>query len=221
VLEYVVFGVGLAFSAAVQPGPLQAFLLSRVAAAGWKRTLPASFSPLLSDIPIALLVLLVLGRLPAAALLVLRAAGGFLLLYLAWSALRQARREPEAAAGADHSAPRTLLQAALVNVLNPNPYIAWALVLGPAVGAAWRERPAWAVALVAAFYGTMVVMLAASIFLFGTARFLGPKGRRRLVVASGLSLALLGVYQLAVSIPGLAAPATARGAVSPAAAAVP
>jgi len=206
VLEYVVFGVGLAFSAAVQPGPLQAFLLSRVAAAGWKRTLPASFSPLLSDIPIALLVLLVLGRLPAATQPVLRGAGGFLLLYLAWSTLRQAGREPEAAADTRHSAPRTLLQAALVNVLNPNPYIAWTLVLGPAVGAAWRRQPAWAVALVVAFYGTMVAMLAASIFLFGTTRFLGPRSRRRLVVASGLTLAVLGVYQLAVSLPKLWAP---------------
>src|SRR5512143_1496260 len=94
-LEYVALGIGFAFSAAVQPGPLQAFLLSRVAATGWKRTLPASLSPLLSDIPIALLVLLLLGRLPAAAQPVLRASGGFLLIYLAWSTIRQLNRAPQ------------------------------------------------------------------------------------------------------------------------------
>lgn len=202
-LEYLALGVGFGFSAGVQPGPLQAFLLTRVAAAGWKKTLPASFSPVLSDIPIALLVLLVLGRLPATAQLALRAAGGFLLLFLAWSTLRQASRPPEAAAATGPSAPRTLLQATLVNVLNPNPYLGWALVLGPAAGAAWRQQPAWAFALVVAFYGTLVATLAASIFVFGTTRFLGPRGRSRLVAASGVGLALLGVYQLAVSLPKL------------------
>ena len=205
-LGYVAFGIGLASSAAVQPGPLQAFLLSRVAAAGWRRTLPAALSPLLSDVPIALLVLLVLGRLPASAQAVLRGAGGVLLVFLAWSTLRQLNRAPDAVAGTPHSAPRTLLQATLVNVLNPNPWLAWTFVLGPALRAAWGEQPARAVALVVAFYGTMVVMLAASIVLFGTARFLGPRGRRGLVLASGLVLATLGIYQLAVSIPALAAP---------------
>ena len=37
-LQYVVLGAGFAFAAVIQPGPLQAFLLSRVAAAGWRRT---------------------------------------------------------------------------------------------------------------------------------------------------------------------------------------
>jgi threonine/homoserine/homoserine lactone efflux protein len=204
-LEYVALGIGFAFSAGVQPGPLQAFLLSRVAATGWRRTLPASLSPLLSDIPIALVVLLVLGRLPEVGQLVLRAAGGLLLIYLAWSTIRQLNRTSAPSAEARHSAPRTFLQAALVNVLNPNPYLGWALVLGPAAGAAWREQPAWAVALVVAFYGTLVLTLAAFIFLFGTARFLSPRAQRGLVWASGLCLAALGVYQLAVSIPKLGA----------------
>ena len=204
-LEYVALGIGFAFSAGVQPGPLQAFLLSRVAATGWKRTLPASLSPLLSDIPIALVVLLILGRLPEVGQLVLRAAGGLLLIYLAWSTIRQLNRTSALSAEARHSAPRTFLQAALVNVLNPNPYLGWALVLGPAAGAAWREQPAWAVALVVAFYGTLVLTLAAFIFLFGTARFLSPRAQRGLVWASGLCLAALGVYQLAVSIPKLGA----------------
>ena len=66
-LRDLLIGAGFAFGAAVQPGPLQAFLLSRVATAGWRRALPACFSPLLSDIPIALLALLVLGRLPLCA----------------------------------------------------------------------------------------------------------------------------------------------------------
>jgi len=79
-LENLVLGGGFAFAAAVQPGPLQAYLLSQVAARGWRRTLPAALAPLLSDGPIALLVLLVLGRLSVGAQQALRAAGGVLLL---------------------------------------------------------------------------------------------------------------------------------------------
>lgn len=62
--EFILIGSGFAFAAAIQPGPLQAFLLSSVAQKGYKRTLPASLAPLLSGGPIALLVLLVLNRVP-------------------------------------------------------------------------------------------------------------------------------------------------------------
>jgi threonine/homoserine/homoserine lactone efflux protein len=70
----VLFCASFAFAAAVQPGPLQAFLLSRAAADGWKRTLPASLGPLLSDVLPALLALFAFGRLPAAAQPLLRTA---------------------------------------------------------------------------------------------------------------------------------------------------
>lgn len=192
--QYLLLGGGFAFAATIQPGPLQAFLLTRVATTGWKRTLPACLAPLLSDGPIALVVLLLLGRLSATTQQLLRMAGGVLLLYLAWGAFRQWRRP--SAPGTDSPAPRTLLQAALVNVLNPNPYLGWALVLGPSVVAAWHQHPADAVALVVAFYGTMVTMLALFIMLAGTARFLSPRGLRALVAVSVLILAALGAYLL-------------------------
>lgn len=201
-LQSILFGGGYAFAAAIQPGPLQAFLLSRVAANGWKRTLPASFSPVISDIPVALMVLLVLGNLPTTMQWGLRCAGGFLLLYLAFSALRQSRA---ATAGEENlkSGPRTLVEAVLVNVVNPNAYIGWALVLGPAVVSAWRQHPANAAALIIAFYSMMIVTLAAFILLVGTARFLGPRMQRGLVITSAVALALIGVYQLVVSVPRL------------------
>ncbi len=200
-LEYLLFGAGFAFAAAVQPGPLQAFLVSRVAATGWRRTLPAALAPLLSDGPIALLALLVLRELSPFAQGVLRAAGGMLLLYLAWVAYRQWREPGQAQVTG--SAPRTFLEAALVNLLNPHPYIGWTLVLGPSVIAAWNERGAYAVTLVVAFYATLVLTLAAFILLAGTARFLGARGQRALVGVSAVVLAGLGVYLLVVALSGL------------------
>jgi threonine/homoserine/homoserine lactone efflux protein len=203
VVQNALLGGGFAFGAAVQPGPLQGFLVARAAGSGWRRTLPACLSPLLSDGPIALVVLLLLGQLSTPAQQLLRVAGGGLLLFFGWKALGQWRRPgAEAPAG---SAPRTLVEAALVNVLNPNPYLGWAFVLGPAAVAAWREEPASAVALVVAFYGTMVVTLAAFVLAVGSVRLFGAGARRRLVGVSSFVLVALGAFLLVTGIRSLGA----------------
>lgn len=196
--EYILIGGGFAFAAAIQPGPLQAFLLSSVANKGWKRTLPAAFSPLVSDGPIALFVLIVLNRVPGAISRLLQAAGGALLLYFAWANYRQWKKQ--AVAAFNESAPRTLLQAATVNILNPNPYLGWSLILGPVVIAAWHQSPTHAIVLIIAFYSTMITVLAGTIFLFGATRFLGPGSRRALVLVSAIILAMLGIFQLTASL---------------------
>ena len=65
--------------------------------------------------------------------LALQLAGGVFILYLAWGAFRAWRRfdvatPPAPAAGAGA---QSLLRAALMNFLNPNPWIFWSLVTGP------------------------------------------------------------------------------------------
>jgi threonine/homoserine/homoserine lactone efflux protein len=194
---HVLLGGGLAFAAAVQPGPLLAFLASRVLAHGWRRTLPACIAPLISDAPAAVVATLVVGRIPPLAQHVLRVAGGVLLVVLAARALRESR-QPTSSLPA--SAPRTLFEAVGINLLNPNPYLAWALVLGPAVVAAWRASPAFALAFVSAFYATMILTLAALVFLLGATRWLAPARRRGLVAVSALVLAALGVLLLVAGI---------------------
>ncbi len=202
-IDSILIGASFAFAAGIQPGPLQAFLLASVARSGWRRTLPAACAPLLSDGPIALLVLAVLNRMPGTMGRWLQATGGALLLWLAWSSLRQWRHWTGAEAGDDgSSAPRTLAQAVMVNLLNPNPYLGWSLVLGPAAVAAWRVRPVDGVAVVAAFYTVIVTILAGTIVLFGTTRFLSPRGRRALLLISSFVLAGLGVYQLVAGVRG-------------------
>ena len=119
-LGYLIIGSGFAFAAAIQPGPLQAYLLSSVAQIGWKRTLPASFAPMISDGPIALLVLLVLNHITGTMSRVLQAAGGVFLIYLAWASYRRWKKQTTTMPETNGSAPRTLLQAATVNILNPN-----------------------------------------------------------------------------------------------------
>lgn len=193
-LEHIVIGAGLAFAAAGQPGPLQAFLLSRVAAVGWRRTLPAALAPVISDGPIAVLVLTVLHQFARGFEGVLRGVGGVALLYFAAKTFLEWRRAGLANTPESTSAPRTLRQAVVVNALNPGPYLGWSLILGPLALEAWARSPANAIALVASFYLVMTLGLALFIILLGTTSFLGPRGRRGLLLASSLALAGLGVY---------------------------
>ena len=193
---YLIFGCAYAFAAAVQPGPFLVYLVSQSLSAGWRRTLPAALAPLLSDGPVAVLVLFVLSRLPGVSLEWLRCAGGVFVLVLAGRALRTWRRSADARVEIPDTTRRSVLSAAVVNLLNPGPYLGWSLVLGPLLLKGWRESPADGIVLVAGFYGTMSVTLAAIIVLSATARRFGPKACRTLAGASAAALALFGCYQL-------------------------
>jgi threonine/homoserine/homoserine lactone efflux protein len=204
-LTYLILGMTYAFAAAVEPGPLQTYLISQTLSHGWRRTLPAAFSPLISDGPVIVLVLLVLSRIPVWLAQGLRLAGGVFVLYLAWDAVKAWRRYDAQDTPRAPSKRQSLLRAALVNVLNPNPYISWSLVLGPLLLKAWRETPAHGVALLAAFYGTMVLSLAGTIALFAAARNLGPRVTRVLIGLSSVALACFGCYLLWSGVGELAA----------------
>ena len=126
----------------------------------------------------------------------LRLAGGFFVLYLAFSAAQAWRRDRPVDISPELSQRQSLFKAALVNILNPNPYLGWSLVLGPLLLKGWRETPSHGIALLAGFYGTMVLSLAGIIALFATASALGPRVRRILLAASAVALAGFGGYLL-------------------------
>jgi threonine/homoserine/homoserine lactone efflux protein len=58
-LTYLALGATYGFAAGAQPGQLQAYLISRAVAGGWRRALPGALAPIFSDAPIICLVLLV------------------------------------------------------------------------------------------------------------------------------------------------------------------
>ena len=192
----ILIGISYALSAGLQPGPLQAFFLAKVAEQGWRRTLPAAFAPLISDGPIALVSILLLNILPETFRNLLQLAGGFLLLYFAWNAFRNWREDQVVDFGESESTPKTVFQAALINLLNPNPYLGWSLVMGPAVVAAWAKSPGTAISLLLAFYITMIITSMVMIYLMGRALLLGPGARKVMNLISALLLIGLGLYFL-------------------------
>jgi threonine/homoserine/homoserine lactone efflux protein len=194
-INYLIFGFTYAFACVVQPGPFQAFLFSQSIKNGWRKTIPLIFAPLMSDLPVIILVLLVLTNVPHEVLQVLQTVGGLFLLYLAYIAYRSWRTfTPDVE---EDNAPQfTVFKAVLVNLLNPNPYLAWSLVLGPLLIKAWKETPVTGIILLIVFYGSMIIFSIGLIVFFAAARNLGPRISRIAIGISVFAFAAFGVYQL-------------------------
>jgi threonine/homoserine/homoserine lactone efflux protein len=193
---YLILGITFGFGAAIQPGPLQTFLISRALHGGWRSTLPAACAPLVSDIPIVILVLLLLSRLPDWAINVLYLAGGCFVLFLAYSAIKSFRHYSFNQTALLQSRRQNFFKATVVNLLNPNPYLAWSLVMGPTLLRGWREDPVNGIALAGGFYVTLICTTGGIILLFAAIRRLGPKVNRILIGVSAIALAGFGLYQI-------------------------
>ena len=194
-INYLIFGLTYSFACVVQPGPFQAFLFSQSITNGWRKTVPLVFAPLMSDLPVIILVLLVLTSVPHEVLQVLQCAGGLFLIYLAYGAYKTWRT----------FTPNTLMEipphnivfkAVLINLLNPNPYLAWSLIMGPLLIKGWNEAPSNGIVLLAGFYGSMIIYSIGLIGLFAAARNLGPRISRIAIGISVIAFAAFGIYQL-------------------------
>ena len=195
-LSYILMGAAFAFAASIQPGPLLTYVVSETLEKGWRHTLPASLAPVVSDGPIILLVLLVLSQVPTWFVQSMHFAGALLLFYLAYGAYISWRNYDENKIIKPGTGKQTLLKAALVNLLNPNPYIGWSLIMGPLFIKGYNETPANGFGLILGFYLTFTISLMVIIFVFAFARRLGPKVNRIMLGISVIALACIGLYQL-------------------------
>jgi threonine/homoserine/homoserine lactone efflux protein len=197
---YILQGIGYGLAAAAQPGPLQTYLISQALTKGWKQALPAALAPLISDGPILAFSLLVISQLPARLERFLYIAGGLFVLYLAYSTYRSWKYFDSNIPSPNMQNSQSLLKAALVNVLNPNPYLFWSLVTGPIFLTGWRQTPVHGLSFIAGFYATMIIGLATIIVVFGSARQLGPRVNHALLGISALALMCFGLFQLWLGI---------------------
>ncbi len=195
-LVYLLQGLTLGAAAGAQPGPFQTYLINQAVRVGWRRALLAAFAPLVSDGPIIALVLLVLSQVPGWMSRLLNAAGGVFILFLAWDAARAWQRfDPQAAANTPPDS-QNLWRAALMNLLNPNPYIFWSLVTGPILLRGWREAPLNGLGFLLGFYAALVGINLAVIVISGAAGHAGAGFRRGALGFSALALGGFGMLQL-------------------------
>ncbi len=193
-INYFIFGITYSFACVIQPGPFQAFLFSQSISNGWRKTVPLVFAPLLSDLPVIILVLLVLTTIPLGVLGILQCMGGIFLLFLAYRAYKTLSVE---SGNGKHSISQysSLLKAVMVNLFNPGPYLAWSLIMGPMLIGGWREDPINGIVLLTGFYGSMIVYSSIMVALFAAAGNYGEKINRISVIISVLAFTIFGFYQ--------------------------
>jgi len=201
-IQYLIIGITYAFTAVVQPGPFQVFLLSQTLSIGWRRTLPAAFGPLISDLPVILIVLLLLLSVPPHFINILQIAGGLFLFYLAYNTYKTWKHFYSPKPPAPHSNQQTLLSAIIVNLLNPNPYLGWSLVLGPLLLKGWHQNPSNGIVLLVSFYLTLTIGMIITILVFAAAGKYGSRLNRLLLGISFCALSCFGLYELWCGLSG-------------------
>jgi len=201
-ISYFIFGLSYSFACVVQPGPFQAYLFSQSITNGWRKTIRLVFAPLISDLPVIILVLFVLITVPREVLGILQCLGGIFLLYLAFRAYKTLRSLSTNNIK-DTPGYGNLFKAVLVNLFNPNPYLGWSLVMGPMLIKGWSESPGNGIALITGFYSSMIIYSAVMVILFSAAGNLGPRVNRISLIISVIAFLLFGFYQLWSGIAGL------------------
>ncbi len=184
-------GASFGFAAGSIPGPLHTFLISQTLAQGWRHSYLIPFSPLLTDAPIILLMVLILGTLPAWVASLLQIVGGVFILHLARVSWRQARGP--ILTTPPPSGRTTLWRAMVVNWLNPAPYIFWGAVTGPLLLQALEQSVLVAAAFLLAFYSVFIGLMVLIALLFHRLRSLGERIVRGMLFISSGVLVFFGV----------------------------
>lgn len=196
-LASLLLGISYGFAAGVSPGPMLGLVISQTLRRGWRAGNLVALAPLFSDLPIIVLAVLLINRLPPAAIGWLGIVGGLFVIYLGAESIRAA---PPVLAGSpepDAAPARLLGRAVLTNLLNPHPYLFWATVGAPLLARALAGGSAQLLLFLAGFYALLVGSKLLVALLVNRSRgWLGGRGYRRVLVASGLLLAGLGLLLL-------------------------
>jgi threonine/homoserine/homoserine lactone efflux protein len=147
--------MALGLAAGLAPGPLLALVLAQSIRYGTREGLKVAAAPLITDVPIVILSVALVGAAASAATGLLGAislAGAIFVAYLGIESLRTTGVE----AGRPDEAPRSWARGATVNVLSPHPYLFWITVGAPVLLLAWEEGPLAAAAFLAGFYACLV-----------------------------------------------------------------
>jgi threonine/homoserine/homoserine lactone efflux protein len=194
-MSYVFLGFSLGLSAGLAPGPLLALVIQRTLRYGISSGMRIAIAPLITDLPIVLLALFVISRLPELYLHGLMALGGFFVLWLAYEAWRETGEHLMDETDAP-TAQQDLLRGAMVNFLNPHPYLFWGTVGAPLVIQAWNQNPWYAVGFIVMFYLLLVGSKIVLALVLGRVRKLPPHLYHRLMQVSALLLLIAGGMML-------------------------
>lgn len=152
--EFIASATILGLAGGFGPGPLLTLVVTETLAHGLGAGIKVAIAPLITDAPIIIVALFVLSRLSGIGwvLGVVSIVGGIVVMKMGYDGLRhggdQAEEKPEPS--------RSLRKGAIVNALNPHPYVFWLSVGGPITVRASEMSLPTAVTFVALFYCLLV-----------------------------------------------------------------
>jgi threonine/homoserine/homoserine lactone efflux protein len=190
-------GLTLGIGAGVAPGPLLAVVIRSTLEGGFAAGAKVACGPVVTDLPIIVLAVVLAASLPEEALAGLGLAGGLFVLWLGIEALRDVPEPVEAAGGATIAG--SVRRGALVNALNPHPWIFWITVGVPILG---DSSTAQAALFLVAFYLMLIgsKVAVAAVLGAGRERLLRGPGYRWALRCSGVLLLVAGALLIAEAI---------------------
>ncbi|MDZ7778555.1 MAG: LysE family transporter [Gemmatimonadota bacterium] len=153
--EPLFLGFVLGLVAGAIPGPFSALVAATSLKSGFRAGFRVAVVPLLSELVVLTTAALVVAQLPDGLLRWMGIVGGVLILYLARGTWKRAQEDP--VAHVPDEASRRSLEAALLALVSPTPWVFWMLVGAPLFVGFWRVS--WE--LGGAFAGAFILQLLA------------------------------------------------------------
>ncbi len=198
-LASLLLGISYGFAAGVSPGPMLGLVVTQTLQRGWRAGNLVALAPLFSDLPIILVAALLINHLPPAAIGWLGILGGLFVLYLAYDSLRAVPPDLSdiRASSITEQPARLLGRAVLTNLFNPHPYLFWGTVGAPLLAGTLAGGIGQAALFLAGFYALLVgSKLLVALLVNQSRSWLRGRGYRRVLIASGVLLAVLGLFLL-------------------------
>ena len=198
-LASLLLGISYGFAAGVSPGPMLGLVVTQTLQRGWRAGNLVALAPLFSELPIILVAALLINHLPPAAIGWLGILGGLFVLYLAYDSLRAVPPDLSdiRASSITEQPARLLGRAVLTNLFNPHPYLFWGTVGAPLLAGTLAGGIGQAALFLAGFYALLVgSKLLVALLVNQSRSWLRGRGYRRVLIASGVLLAVLGVFLL-------------------------
>lgn len=217
-LEFISRGLQLGVTAGTGPGPFQTFTINSALTLGWRKALILCCVPIITDIPLIILIVFILGALPEPFIYGLQVVGGLFLLWIAWGIVQQWRKGAQIGGTVDASLTQisslnVLRRGVMMGLLSPGPYLFWGTVNGPLLIKALHLSLMHAAVFLIAFYGSFMILIGLTVGIFDRLRQLDPRIIRGILLFTAMLLtwfALTTLWQGIDGWRGLLAATTSR-----------
>ena len=197
--QFISAGVLLGLTSGLSPGPLLTLVLTQTIRHNRAEGIKVALSPLITDFPIILITVLILGRLAQfdIFLAIISFIGAIFLAYLGVESLRTKKLNFDV----KESKSGSLKKGIIANLLNPSPYLFWATVGTPLMFKAYKTDLLTSILFMISFYVFLIGSKIVVAFLVDRSKqFINQ--RIYLVLMKSLGIALL-IFSLILLYDGI------------------